>query len=217
MPAFLHASEPGVVVGRLALALDRQRDGGLHRRGALGQDRGTAVVAGRRARGHHHVGDAVELDGGLGDLGELRRRLALDGAAGGERLADGAELAGLGAALIADAGLQHRGGEHVAAVQHRDLPIGDAVRGHAVVEARAHREARPRPASRRRGSPGCGRARPACRRSTGSRRPARCGPAPSRSCRRWSSPCGRTGRRRRGGSRGRPWDQRAGLRRTATR
>ena len=62
--------------------------------------------------------DAVELDRGLRDLGELRGRLALDGAAGRERLADGAELAGLGSALIADAGLQHGGREHVAAVQH---------------------------------------------------------------------------------------------------
>ena len=85
----------------------------------------------RRAGGHHHVLDAVELDGGPGDSAELRRCLALDRAAGRQRLADGAELAGLGPALIADAGLQDGGGEHVAAVQDGDLRIGNAVRGRA--------------------------------------------------------------------------------------
>ena len=68
------------------------------------------------------------------------RRLALDGAAGRERLADRAELAGLGAALIADAGLQDGGREHVAAVQRRDLRIGNAVGGRAIVEARPQLE-----------------------------------------------------------------------------
>jgi hypothetical protein len=38
---------------------------------------------------------AVQLDGGLGHLGQLRGRLAGDGAPGCQRLADGAELAGL--------------------------------------------------------------------------------------------------------------------------
>ena len=58
-------------------------------------------------------------------------RLALDRAAGRERLADGAELAGLGAALVADAGLQHGRRQHVAAVQDGDLRIRNAVGGGA--------------------------------------------------------------------------------------
>ena len=41
-----HAREPGVVVRRLALALDRQIDRGLDRQRALGQDRGAAVGPG---------------------------------------------------------------------------------------------------------------------------------------------------------------------------
>ena len=171
--------EPDVVVGRLALPLDRQIDRRLDRARALGEDRGAAVAAGRRAGRHHHVPDAVELDGGLRDLGELRRGLALDGAAGGERLADGAELAGLRAALIADAGLQHRRREHVAAVQHGDLPIGDAVRGLQLVEARPRRKATTSPtATPSRLTRAVARMRPGFRRDRGSRRPARYAPAP---------------------------------------
>ena len=71
--------------------------------------------------------DAVELDGGSRDLGELRRGLVRDRAAGGERLADGAELAGFRSALIADAGLQDGGREHVAAMQDGDLMIRHAL------------------------------------------------------------------------------------------
>ena len=74
----LHAREPDVVVGRLALALNRQIDGRFHGGGALGKDRGATIAAGRRAGGHHHMRDAVELDGGGRDFGKLRRRLALD-------------------------------------------------------------------------------------------------------------------------------------------
>ena len=124
----VHAGEPGVVVGRLALALDRQVHSGFDGSGAFGQDGGAAVVAGRGAGGQNHVLDAVQFDRGLGDLGELGGGFALDRAAGGERLADGAELAGLGAALVADAGLQHRRRQHVAAVQDGDLRVRDAVR-----------------------------------------------------------------------------------------
>jgi hypothetical protein len=117
-------------------------DRGLDRRCALGQDRRAAVGAGRRAGGHHHVFDAVELDRRLGDFGELGRRLALDRTAGGERLADGAELAGLGPALIADARLQYRRRQHVAAVQDRDLRIGNSVRGLERIEFRLGGESR---------------------------------------------------------------------------
>ena len=151
MPACLHAREPGIVVGRLALSLDRQIDRGLHRARTFGEDRGAAVAPGRRAGRHHHVLDAVEFDGGLGDFGELLRRLAFDGAAGGERLADGAELAGLGPALIAHAGLQDRRRQDVAAVQHRDLPIRNAVGGGCDRKSAAASESSPRRAARRRG------------------------------------------------------------------
>ena len=133
--------EPSVVVGRLALRLDRQIDGGFHGRRAFAQDRRAAIAAGRGAGGHHHVLDAVELDGRASDFGELSRRLALNGPACRQRLADGAELAGLGAALIADAGLQDGGCEDVAAVQRRDVRIRDAVLGLQIVESRPLREA----------------------------------------------------------------------------
>src|SRR5271170_3763749 len=96
--------------------------------------------AGRRASGHHQVFDAVEFDGGFRHFRQLRGRLALEGASGRERLADRAELAGLGAALIADVGLQDGGGEHVAAVQDGDLGIGYAVRRLQVIESRPWRE-----------------------------------------------------------------------------
>ena len=176
----LQPLEPGVVVGRLALRLDRQIDRGLHRRRALAEDRGAAVAPARRAGRHHHVLDAVELDGGLGDFGELRRRLALDGAAGRERLADGAELAGLGAAL--DSGCRSA------------APSSPARRGRAARRS-ANRARRRRSAGRRsaavaesalRPSASPSRRmrlrppRPASRRHRGCRRPARCGPAPSR-------------------------------------
>ena len=135
------AFEPSVVVGRLALRLDRQIDGGFHGRRALAQDRRAAIAARRRAGGHHHVLDAVELDRRARDFGELSGRLALDGPARRERLADGAELAGLRAALVADAGLQDRGREDVAAVQRRDVGIRNAVLGLQIVEPRPLREA----------------------------------------------------------------------------
>ncbi len=63
----LHALEPAVVVGRLALGLDRQVDRRLHREGTLAEHGGAAVGGVRRARRHHHVLDAVEEDGGAGD------------------------------------------------------------------------------------------------------------------------------------------------------
>src|SRR6516165_7024695 len=134
--SLLHARKPSAVVLRLALALDRQVDGGLHRRGALSEDGRAPVVARRRSRGHHHMLDVIELDRGLRHLGKLRRRLALDGAAGGERLADGAKLAGLGAARVADTALQYRGRENVAAMKGGDMRIGNALRGGALIETR---------------------------------------------------------------------------------
>ena len=137
----VHAGEPGVVVGWFALALDRQVDGGFDGPGAFGQDGGASVVAGRGAGGQNHVLDAVQFDRGLGDVGELGGGFAFDGAAGGERLADGAELAGFGAALVADAGLQHGGRQHVAAVQDGDFRVWDAVFRGQVVEAGALRKA----------------------------------------------------------------------------
>ncbi len=137
----VHPREPGVAIRRLALALNGKIDRGFHGGGAVGKDRRAAVGRRRRAGGHHHVGHAVELDRGLRHLGQLLGCLVLDGAAGGERLADGAELAGLGPALIADAGLQHGGGEHVAPVQHGDLPVRNPVGGHAIIKSRARRKA----------------------------------------------------------------------------
>ncbi len=136
-----HAREPSFVVRRLALPLDGQVDGCLHRTRALREDRCAAIAAGGRTGRHHHVLDAVELDRGLRDLGKLTRRLALDRAAGRQRLADGAELAGFGAALVPDTRLQDRGRQHIATMEHRDLPIWDAVRGVEVVEVRPHGEA----------------------------------------------------------------------------
>lgn len=53
------AFEPSVVVGRLALRLDREIDGGFYRRCALAQDGRAAIAAGRGAGGHHHVAYAV--------------------------------------------------------------------------------------------------------------------------------------------------------------
>ena len=114
----------------------------------------------------------------LGDLGELLRRFALDRSARRKRLSDGTELTSLGAALVANAALQHRGRQHVAAVQHRDLPIGNAVGGAEVVKARPHRKAHARRASRRPGGCCYARAHRACRRHKGLRRPARYAPAP---------------------------------------
>ena len=140
MPGRAHALEPAVGIRRLALRLDRQVDGGLHRERALAEHGGTAVCGVRRARRHHHVLDAVEQHGGARHLGELIRRLVRDGAAGGQRLANRAELAGLGAALVADAGLQHGRRQHVLRVQHGDLRIGDAVKGLQAIEARLARE-----------------------------------------------------------------------------
>ena len=141
----IHAGEPGVIVGWLALALDGQVDGGFDGPGAFGENGGASVVARWGAGSHHHVLDAIQFDRGFGDGGELGGGFALDRAAGGEGLADGAELAGFGSALIADAGLQHCGGQHVPTVQNGDFRIRDAVFGGQVVEAGALGEAdRPR-------------------------------------------------------------------------
>ncbi len=137
----IHAGEPGVIVGWLALALNGQVDGGFDCPGTFGENRGASVVARWGAGSKNHVLDAIQFDRGFGDGGELGRGLALDRPAGGEGLADGAELAGFGSALIADASLQHRGGQHVPPVQDSDFRIRDAVLGGQVVEAGALREA----------------------------------------------------------------------------
>jgi hypothetical protein len=123
------------------LSLDRQVNRRLHGRRAVGQDRCAPIRAGRSAHRHHHVSDAVELNGGRGDFGQLRGRLAIDGSARHERLSNGAELTGLGPALIANTGLQHRGCEYVATVKYRDFPVGNSVRRAAVIEARSYRKA----------------------------------------------------------------------------
>jgi hypothetical protein len=136
------AREPGVAVGRLALYLDRQIDRRFHRGGALGQNGRAAILSRWGAGGHHHVLDAVEFDGGFGHFGKLRRRLSLDRAASGERLADRAELAGLGAALISNTGLENCSGEHVASMQNGDLRIGYAVGSLQRVESRSLRKRR---------------------------------------------------------------------------
>src|SRR5882724_13445221 len=77
----LHAREPEVLVRRLTLPLDRQINGCLHGSRTLGEDGCAAVAAGWRAGRHDHVLHAIELDGSLRDLSELRGRLALDGTA----------------------------------------------------------------------------------------------------------------------------------------
>lgn len=136
----LHSLKPGVVVGRLALSLDRKIDRGFDPPRAFAKDFGTTVAARRRSGCHHHMGNAIKLDSCAGDFGELLRRLAFNGTAGGEGLADGAELAGLGAALIPDAGLQDRRRQHVAAVQRCNFRIGNAVSGRALVKARPQLE-----------------------------------------------------------------------------
>nr|GFD58577.1 hypothetical protein [Tanacetum cinerariifolium] len=51
-------------------------------------------------------------------------------------LADGAELAGGAAIIETNAVLQDGGRQHVAAVQGRNLPVGNAVGGAAAVEIR---------------------------------------------------------------------------------
>ena len=67
---FLDAAE---VAGRLDLHLDRQmRHCLVHGADAAGQVGGAPVAAGRRSGGHHHLGDAVEFDGGAGDLGSIQ-------------------------------------------------------------------------------------------------------------------------------------------------
>ena len=144
-------------------------------------------------------------------------RLALDGAAGGERLADGAELAGLGAALVADAGLQNRRRQHVAAVQRGDLGIGNAVGGRALVEARPQLEFHLADHRAVAADLAAAERIRLVDDDRGFRTPARCAPGSSRSRRRWSSACDRRARRRRDGCRRRPWDQRDELRRIATR
>ena len=174
----IHAGEPGVIVGWFALALDRQIDGGFDGSGAFDENGGASVVARWGAGSKNHVLDAIQFDRGFGDGGELGGALALDRPAGGEGLADGAELAGFGSALIADAGLQHCSGQHVAPVQDSDFRIRDAVLGGQVVEAGALREAdrfRDRCHSGQCGCCHCGRAP---RRHRDFRRPALYGPEP---------------------------------------
>src|ERR1700735_1613073 len=100
----LHPLKPDVVVGRFALSLDRKIDRSFDAKCAFAQDLGATVAARRRSRCHHHMGDAIKLDGRTSHFAELLRRLAFNGTAGGKGLADGAELAGLCAALIPDAG-----------------------------------------------------------------------------------------------------------------
>ena len=135
------AFEPSIVIGRLALRLDRKIDSGLHRRRAFAEDRRAAIAARRRAGGHDHMLHAVEFDRGARDFGKLSGRLALDGPARRKRLADGAELAGLRSALYRIAGLQDRGREDVTAVQRRNVRIRDAVLGLQIVKSRSRREA----------------------------------------------------------------------------
>ena len=98
-----HALMPSVILGRLALTLQRQIDSGLDRRRTLGQNLGPAILAGGGAGGQDHMGDAVQFDRGLCNLGQLLGRLVRNGATGGKALPDRAELTGLFAALITDA------------------------------------------------------------------------------------------------------------------
>ena len=135
-----HARKPRIVVRWLALALDRQGHRRLDRERALAQDGGATVGGVRRAGGHHHMLHIVQQHGRAGHFGQLFRRLAQDGAAGRQRLPDRAELARLAPALIADAALQHRGGQHVLAVQRGDLRIRHAVERLHLVKARLARE-----------------------------------------------------------------------------
>ena len=141
--AVAQAPEPGRVVRRLALRLDRQVHGGGDGGGAVAQDARAPVPQVGGAGGHHHVLDAVQRHRRPRHLGQLRRGFMGDGAALLERLLDGAELAGDLAVVIADAGLQHGGGEHVPTVQGGDVRIGHAVVGAQVVKARCRGERQP--------------------------------------------------------------------------
>ncbi len=78
---------------------------------------------------------AVEQDGHACDFAELLGGFVRDGAAFGEGLADGAELAGGDAVRIAYAILQHGGGEHVMAVELGDFPVRNAIKRLQGVEA----------------------------------------------------------------------------------
>jgi uncharacterized protein (TIGR02466 family) len=80
--------------------------------------------------------DAIEFDCRARDFGKLSGRLALDGSPCRKGLTDGAELAGLRSALIADAGLQDSGRENVTTMQRRNMRIGDAVVGLQIVKSR---------------------------------------------------------------------------------
>ena len=201
MPARLHALEPAVVVGRLALRLDRQIDGGLDRRtrsrtGWPRRDRGRGGVPVVITMCFTPSSSTAARATSASCSGVLRAMVRP--AASDWPIAQNWQV--LRAALVADAGLQHRRREHVAAVQRRDVRIRHAVEGLQRVEARLLREAD----ARRSGWPSRRmrlRARGVGRLGDEGRVEGRRGVHRhhDRARRRSSPPCGRTGRRRRGG------------------
>ena len=135
-PGVLQAGKPGVVIRWLALHLNRQIDRRFYRRHALGQNRRAPVRRTRRARGHDHVLNTIQFNGGFRDFRQLLRRFALNRAPGTQRLTNRTELACLAPALIADAGLQHRGRQYIAAMQSGYLLIRNSVRRAQTVKRR---------------------------------------------------------------------------------
>jgi hypothetical protein len=122
------------VPGRFDLDLDRQaRHRGQDRRHRPDQVSRAAVGPGRRPGRHHHLPDPVEADRGLRHLGQLRRGLGRHRRARAQRLLDRAEPAAL-VLGVPDAGLHHRRGQHVPAVQARDLLVAHPVGRGQVVE-----------------------------------------------------------------------------------
>ncbi len=89
---------------------------------------GTSIGANRGAGGHHHLPDPVQPDCCLRHLGKLGWGLGGDRGTGPQGLLDGAELTALVLA-VADAGLYHRGGQHISTVQAGDLLVGHTVDG----------------------------------------------------------------------------------------
>ena len=120
--------KPDVVVRWFALHLNGQIDGGFHGRSTVCQNRAAPIRTGGRASRHDHVLDPIKLNRCLCNFCQLRRGFMRQGTAGGEGLPDGAELACLRATLIADASLQNGRRQHITAVQHGNLRIGNSVR-----------------------------------------------------------------------------------------
>ncbi len=126
--------EPAKVIGGFALGLDGEIYSLFDGLGAFGKVGCAAIVGIGGTAGHHHVFDAVELDGCGGDFSKLSGSFAGNSAIGGEGLFDRTKLANCIRVAVAHTGLLDGGGEYVVAVEEGDFPVGDAVGGGEVVE-----------------------------------------------------------------------------------